>query len=630
MKNKSTYILLGLGLLLQFFAFVLTEDGLLAILIGIPGALCAILLRKKLMRSILWTLIQCILLVWVWRYAYPHRNPESEIYSSKGPCKIENPIFEERDSNRYFVFTGTQWYPVDFSSHWLLEDILEEVSATDSSRLLQFREEYKQNAFFNFFANEEPDILQGDPNHLDNWSYYSGFYRHSLFVKIPKRHIRMCEKERGLEYEREWKLPCINGYFREDFGFLVYYLAKFGTSSDEPRDEYRLCRKYCIDSPLLYVPSQSPGIGYVFSEKVIENLGFVTEYLGDQNYYAKAIVLPSDIEQYGEVVSRDDSGVLFKLRKNSIKCNVRLVRITRDAPVYAMLLKYHNAIPDTESINDLYEEDVFVRLRQMLSVYARDRDLAHRYEVRTGFWEDDTTNFIVDAVNDSVIYYACHNRLRKDTLINGYQIFIEDVITEECSDRIVVCNPEQDVLRAYNMVWCFRNRRYDGYHEMEDRPSRPYVIESLDVETRTIAIRFHNDDLMTLELHDDYVSGELGYLNEMGLKLESHIINGEAPKSSHVQCFLAEFPNIGNNVEQSEWANELLFKLLEKFPEQTVVAISRLGGQQQEFIYNELSRPIHDGIDISLIYDKLKSCEFNKSGQSLVHERVLDILNRLK
>lgn len=630
MKNKSTYILLGVGLLLQVFAFVLTEDGLLAILIGIPGALCAIFFRNRLCRTIIWLFLQTILFLWLCRYAYPHSNPGSEIYSSKGPCKIENPIFEERDSNKYFVFTGTQWCPVKFSPDWLLEDILEEVSSTHSSRLLQFREEYKQNAFFNFFANEEPDILYGDPNHLDNWSYYSGFYRHSLFVKIPKRHIRMCEKERGLEHEREWELPAIKGYFREDFGFLVAYLAKFGTSSDEPRDEYRLCRKYCIDSPLLYVPSQSPGIGYVFSEKVIENLGFVTEYLGDQNYYAKAIVLPSDIEQYGEVVSRDDSGVLFKLRKNSIKCNVRLVRITRDAPVYAMLLKYHNAIPDTENINDLYDEDVFVRLRQMLSVYARDRDLAHRYEVRTGFWEDDTTNFIVDAVNDSVIYYACHNRLRKDTLINGYQIFIEDVITEECSDRIVVCNPEQDVLRAYNMVWCFRNRRYDGYHEMEDRPSRPYVIESLDVETRTIAIRFHNDDLMTLELHDDYVSGELGYLNEMGLKLESHIINGEAPKSSHVQCFLAEFPNIGNNVEQSEWANELLFKLLEKFPEQTVVAISRLGGQQQEFIYNELSRPIHDGIDISLIYDKLKSCEFNKSGQSLVHERVLDILNRLK
>ena len=372
MRNKSTYILLGLGLLLQFFAFVLTEDVLLAILIGIPGAFCAIFLRNRLGRTIIWLFLQTILFLWLCRYAYPHSNPGSEIYSTKGPCKIENPIFEERDSNRYFVFTGTQWYPVDFSSHWLLEDILEEVSATDSSRLLQFREEYKQNAFFNFFANEEPDILQGDPNHLDNWSYYSGFYRHSLFVKIPKRHIRMCEKERGLEYEREWKLPCIKGYFREDFGFLVDYLAKFGTSSDEPRDEYRLCRKYCIDSPLLYVPSQDSGIGYIFSEKMLENIGFVTEFLGNQNYYAKAMVLPTDIEQYGEVISRDDYGVLIKLKKDSVKCSVRLVRIDQNASDYAMVLSDRPNSCKEMNLKGLYNESIFINLRQLLSSIAQD------------------------------------------------------------------------------------------------------------------------------------------------------------------------------------------------------------------------------------------------------------------
>lgn len=374
MINRAAYILLGAGLLLQVFTFVLTEDILLAILIGIPGAFCVIFLRNRLGRTIIWLFLQTILFLWLCRYAYPHSNPESEIYSTKGPCKIENPIFEERDSNRYFVFTGTQWCPVKFSSDWLLEDILEEVSSTHGSRLFQFKEEYKQSTFFNLFDNEEPDILYGDPNHLDDWCYYSGFYHHYLFVSIPKRHIRKCEKARGLEYKRAWKLPFIKGHFLEGFGFLVDYLAKFGTSSDEPRDEYRLCRKYCIDSPMLYVPSQDSGIGYIFSEKMLENIGFVTEFLGNQNYYAKAMVLPTDIKQYGEIIYRDEYGSLIKLKKDSIKCNVRLVRITRDAPVYAMLLKYHNAIPDTENINDLYDEDVFVRLRQMLSVYACDKD----------------------------------------------------------------------------------------------------------------------------------------------------------------------------------------------------------------------------------------------------------------
>lgn len=372
MKNKSTYILLGLGLLLQVFAFVLTEDVLLAILMGIPGALCAILLRKKLMRSILWILIQCFLIVWVCRYAYPPSNPEYVIYSTKGPCKIENPIFEERDSNRYFVFTGTQWCPVKFSSDWLLEDILEEVSSTHSSRLFQFKEEYKQSTFFNLFDNEEPDILYGDPNHLDDWCYYSGFYHHYLFVSIPKRHIRKCEKKRGLEYKRAWKLPFIKGHFLEDFGFLVDYLAKFGTSSDEPRDEYRLCRKYCIDSPLLYVPSQDSGLGYVFSEKVLENIGFVTEFLGNQNYYAKAIVLPTDIEQYGEIISRDDYGVLIRLKKDSVKYSVRLVRIGQNASDYAMVLSDRHNIRKEMSLKGLYNESIFMNLRQLLSSIAQD------------------------------------------------------------------------------------------------------------------------------------------------------------------------------------------------------------------------------------------------------------------
>ena len=186
----------------------------------------------------------------------------------------------------------------------------------------------------------------------------------------------MCEKERGLEHEREWKLPFFKGYFLENFGFLVDYLAKFGTSSDEPRDEYRLCRKYCIDSPLLYVPSQDSGIGYIFSKKMLENIGFVTKFLGNQNYYAKALVLPTDIEQYGEIIYRDEYGSLIKLKKDSIKCNVYLLRVpgdvSGDSPVYAMLLKYHNIPRGLGTIKDLYDESIFIHLNQMLCNYAQE------------------------------------------------------------------------------------------------------------------------------------------------------------------------------------------------------------------------------------------------------------------
>ena len=109
---------------------------------------------------------------------------------------------------------------------------------------------------------------------------------------------------------------------------------------------------------------------------MLENIGFVTEFLGDQNYYAKALVLPTDIEQYGEIIYRDEYGSLIKLKKDSIKCNVYLLRVpgdvSGDAPVYAMLLKYHNIPRGLGTIKDLYDESIFIHLNQMLCNYAQE------------------------------------------------------------------------------------------------------------------------------------------------------------------------------------------------------------------------------------------------------------------
>lgn len=132
------------------------------------------------------------------------------------------------------------------------------------------------------------------------------------------------------------------------------------------------------------------------------------------------------------------------------------------------------------------------------------QDVSERYKICKGFWDYDTTYFIVDTIKDSIIYFSGHNPIRNDTIIKGNHIFIEDVITEDCSDRIIVYNPKvQLVYRAYNMVWCYRNGSYDEYFQMKDRPRKPYVIESLDFFKRIIRIRFYNGDLLTLELYDD-------------------------------------------------------------------------------------------------------------------------------
>jgi len=147
------------------------------------------------------------------------------------------------------------------------------------------------------------------------------------------------------------------------------------------------------------------------------------------------------------------------------------------------------------------------------------QDVSERYKICKGFWDYDTTYFIVDTIKDSIIYFSGHNPIRNDTIIKGNHIFIEDVITEECSDRIIVYNPKmQLVYRAYNMVWCFRNGSYDEYFEMKDRPRKPYVIESLDFIKRIIRIRFYNGDLLTLELYDDNKSDFKGTVFHIDIK----------------------------------------------------------------------------------------------------------------
>lgn len=82
-------------------------------------------------------------------------------------------------------------------------------------------------------------------------------------------------------------------------------------------------------------------------------------------------------------------------------------------------------------------------------------DKSSRVRIIRGF-DYDSTFFLVDGVSGELIYDAGHNMLKLDTIIAGNHVFIENISTEECSDRIVVRNPDDSLLmRAYNLGWCF-------------------------------------------------------------------------------------------------------------------------------------------------------------------------------
>ncbi len=77
-----------------------------------------------------------------------------------------------------------------------------------------------------------------------------------------------------------------------------------------------------------------------------------------------------------------------------------------------------------------------------------------------------------------------------------------------------------------------------------------------------------------------------------------------------------------NNVEFGEVSNEQLFIFAEKFPKSFVNAFDIASAQTQELIIKELETPIHDGIDLKLVYQRIKGTDLKTSSTSKILEAV--------
>lgn len=78
-----------------------------------------------------------------------------------------------------------------------------------------------------------------------------------------------------------------------------------------------------------------------------------------------------------------------------------------------------------------------------------------------------------------------------------------------------------------------------------------------------------------------------------------------------------------NNVEYSEWSNELLFSLLDKQTELTVRTIEKEEKNiELEEIFFVLKNPIHDGIDIKNLIGKVNKVKFNTRVKKEIIDRL--------
>lgn len=66
-----------------------------------------------------------------------------------------------------------------------------------------------------------------------------------------------------------------------------------------------------------------------------------------------------------------------------------------------------------------------------------------------------------------------------------------------------------------------------------------------------------------------------------------------------------------NNVEYSEWSNELLFKFVESNPLMLIEILTKEEGIKANYIIKVLEQPLDDGIDLKTIYNKVEKVDLN-------------------
>ncbi len=90
--------------------------------------------------------------------------------------------------------------------------------------------------------------------------------------------------------------------------------------------------------------------------------------------------------------------------------------------------------------------------------------------------------------------------------------------------------------------------------------------------------------------------------------------------------FLLTFDSIcDNNAEYSEWSNELLFEVANKYPKVLLEQIDLNSEIDLDYILNEFSSPIHDGIFLDKTLEKIKSTPIKESSAKI---KVINAINR--
>ncbi len=110
------------------------------------------------------------------------------------------------------------------------------------------------------------------------------------------------------------------------------------------------------------------------------------------------------------------------------------------------------------------------------------------------------------------------------------------------------------------------------------------------------------------------------------VKIDSLIKQNTDLNDQNFAVFFANMnPKCSTNVEYIELNNELIYKTLQSNPKKFIAFLSRVSKKKEmlEFVLSQLQNPIHDGIELNKISEKLDKAETeDPETQTLVLESI--------
>lgn len=301
-------------------------------------------------------------------YALP-----TEIVSFRNCCKIEDPLLKLNDRGDWSINVNGYWFPIN---EHISSFVTELETAGDTCAVYKIDPKFDINEFGHNFEYVEPDTLYGNPNAVDDVTCRSGIYIYKELVPL-------------ISFQDEKSVSTVNyPYFVRAYLWAYSIRCKlenmFSKSYLGILETYATTTVY-YRSPLLYVPFPLSGTGYIFSSEVLDDFKDMTHYLGDQNFYATYVSIPSDIKRVGTIVKYDKAGVLMKLPvKRTPGLRLFLQKSSDNNDTYFAVVRYNKTScsdlisdQDYQNILDysnssstilkIYDERVFTNMRKLLS-----------------------------------------------------------------------------------------------------------------------------------------------------------------------------------------------------------------------------------------------------------------------